>query len=67
MLKLRNGLGELILVCRKCTRESRYPAPSMEAATNLAIVHGWVMEGPHYVCPRCPSGARIARHQLEAA
>ncbi len=63
-MKLSNGLGTLVLQCRKCTRESTIAAPWMELAVNLAKADGWVMEYDIinarylYVCPACPSGAR---------
>lgn len=53
-------LGSLTLQCRKCTRESRIPAPTKEAAVELAKLRGWVMERGKYVCPTCPAVRSVA-------
>ncbi len=50
-----NQAGTLILVCRKCTRESVIPAPTMETAVELAKLRGWVADGEVYICPTCPA------------
>ena len=59
-----NQAGTLILVCRKCTRESVIPAPTMETAVELAKLRGWVADGEAYICPTCPA-IRVTFHQGE--
>jgi len=54
--------GTLTLFCAKCTRESRFAAPTVKEAGEKAVKAGWVlthqgltMKENKYACPKCPA------------
>lgn len=71
------GASHFHAICRKCTREKRFYAPTIAEAVKAAVQAGWVMSGFdfesgdelkrfQYTCPKCPSFRPLGgRHKVK--